>query len=174
MIARYVQKGESIDYRPAAAVAAGDVIVLETLIGIARLDIAANTLGSLAVAGVFDAPKATGAVTAGSAVYWDAANSQVTTASIGNPYLGKAILAVGETDETARFLLNAPMEKTESAESSAGDAIADLTDNSGGTAADIIPAIVDADCQTAVASLAAKTNAILSALRTAGIIAAGE
>ena len=47
MLARYVQKGDSIDYRPTTAVAAGDIIVIADLIGIARLDIEANTLGSL-------------------------------------------------------------------------------------------------------------------------------
>ena len=58
MLARYVQKGDSIDYRPDTAVAAGDVIVIADLIGIARLDIEAHTLGSLAVVGVFDITKA--------------------------------------------------------------------------------------------------------------------
>ena len=39
MLARYVQKGDAIDYRPAEAVAAGDVVIIADLIGIARLDI---------------------------------------------------------------------------------------------------------------------------------------
>lgn len=108
MTARYVQKGEAIDYRPANAVAAGDVIVLGTLVGIARLDIEANTLGSLAVVGCFEAPKATGAITAGAAVYWDATNKQVTTTAAGKPYLGKAVAAAASSDETVQFLLNAP------------------------------------------------------------------
>ena len=54
MLARYVQKGDAIDYRPTEAVAAGDVVIIADLIGIARLDIEAGTLGSLAVVGVFD------------------------------------------------------------------------------------------------------------------------
>ncbi len=112
MIARYVQKGEAVDYRPENAVSAGDVIVLGNLIGIARLDIGAGTLGSLAVVGVFDAPKATGAITAGAAVYWDATNHQVTTTATDNPYLGKAILAAESADESVRFLLNAPFTAT--------------------------------------------------------------
>ena len=49
---RYVQKGEAVDYRPTEAVAAGDVIVQGSLVGVARLDIEAGTLGSLAVVGV--------------------------------------------------------------------------------------------------------------------------
>ena len=72
MLARYVQKGDAIDYRPAEAVAAGDVVIIADLIGIARLDIEAGTLGSLAVVGVFDVVKADGAIPSGSTVYWDA------------------------------------------------------------------------------------------------------
>jgi Uncharacterized conserved protein len=108
MYARYVQKGESIDYRPAAAVAAGDIVVQDNLVGIARLDIAADMLGSLAVVGVFEAPKAAGAIAAGAAVYWDVTNHAVTTVAAGNPYLGKAVLAAESADELARVLLNAP------------------------------------------------------------------
>ena len=57
MLARYVQKGDSIDYRPTAAVAAGSVIVIADLVGVARLDIEAHTLGSLAVVGVLISSK---------------------------------------------------------------------------------------------------------------------
>jgi len=115
MIARFIQDGKAIDYRPTEAVAAGDIVVQGTLIGIARLDIAANTLGSLALSGVFDAPKATGAITVGAAVYWDAANFNVTMTAAGNPYLGKALLAAASADETVRFILNAPFVATAAA-----------------------------------------------------------
>ena len=81
MLARYVQKGDAIDYRPAEAVAAGDVVIIADLIGIARLDIEANTLGSLAVVGVFDVVKADGAIPSGSTVYWDAGAKKATTAT---------------------------------------------------------------------------------------------
>ena len=116
MFARYVQKGDSIDHRPSEAVAAGDVIVVANLIGVARLDIAANTLGSLAVVGVFDVVKAAGSIAAGAAVYWDAANHAATTVAAGNPYLGKAIAAAESADELARVLLNAPFVATAAVE----------------------------------------------------------
>ena len=51
------------------------------------------------------------------------------------------------------------------------DAIADLVDNSGGTANDTIAAVTgDASVVDAIADLAAKVNAILAALRVASII----
>ena len=83
MLARFVQKGESIDYRPDTPVAAGDVVVQDNLVGIARLDIPAGTLGSLAVVGVFDVEKDSSAVAAGNAVYWNAEAKKATTAKTG-------------------------------------------------------------------------------------------
>ena len=167
MLARFVQKGESIDYRPDTPVAAGDVVVQDNLVGIARLDIPAGTLGSLAVVGVFDVEKDSSAVAAGNAVYWDADAKKATTAKTGNQYLGKAILDADASGETVRVLLNAVSDFVASIASAA--AIADLVDNSGGTASDTVP-VSDAGSRDAVASLTAKVNAILSALRAAGII----
>ena len=167
MLARFVQKGESIDYRPDTPVAAGDVVVQDNLVGIARLDIPAGTLGSLAVVGVFDIAKDSSAVAAGNAVYWDAEAKKATTAKTGNQYLGKAILDADASGETVRVLLNAVSDFVASIASAA--AIADLADNSGGTASDTVP-VSDAGSRDAVASLTAKVNAILSALRAAGII----
>ena len=167
MLARFVQKGESIDYRPDTPVAAGDVVVQDNLVGIARLDIPAGTLGSLAVVGVFDVEKDSSAVAAGNAVYWNAEAKKATTAKTGNQYLGKAILDADASGETVRVLLNAVSDFVASIASAA--AIADLTDNSGGTASDTVP-VSDAGSRDAVASLTAKVNAILSALRAAGII----
>ena len=63
--ATFVQDGSSIDYTPSADVAAGDVVVQNDLVGIAKQPIAANALGALAVAGVFEVPKATGALSGG-------------------------------------------------------------------------------------------------------------
>ena len=72
MQATYVQKGHQIDYTPSSAVVAGQVIVLGNTVGIANVPIAASALGALTVEGLFDVAKATGAITVGAAVYWDA------------------------------------------------------------------------------------------------------
>ena len=63
-MARFIHEGNSIDYTPGSDTAAGAVVVQGDLIGVAARDIKANKLGALAVAGVFDFPKATGASTA--------------------------------------------------------------------------------------------------------------
>ena len=169
MLARYVQKGDSIDYRPTTAVAAGSVIVIADLVGIARLDIEANTLGSLAVVGVFDIVKAAGQIPSGSTVYWDAGAQKATLVSGSNHYLGKAISSAADGDETVRVLLNAPYSLATTFV--AGDPITDLIDNSGGVAAQTIAEIKECECKDAVASLVKKTNEILTALRAVGIIA---
>jgi len=168
MLARFVQKGESIDYRAETPVAAGDVIVQDNLAGIARLDIPEGKLGSLAVVGVFDIVKDDSVVTAGNAIYWNAGAKKATIAKTGSQYLGKAILDADASGETVRVLLNASCDYVSSQGSAA--AIADLTDESGGTPSDIVP-VSDAGSRDAVASLTAKVNAILSVLRSANIIA---
>jgi len=106
--AQFIHDGKSIDYTPGADVAAGDVVVQNDLLGVAKLDIAANTLGALAVTGVFDVPKATGAGTAigaGAKVYWNATAKQATTTATGNKYLGKTVNAAVDADATVRVRL---------------------------------------------------------------------
>ena len=72
MKARYVQRGDAIDYTPMEDVAAGDVVVLSgKLVGVAKLDIKAGELGALALVGVYEFAKAEGiAFAAGMEVGW--------------------------------------------------------------------------------------------------------
>ena len=108
IVAKKVSDGSTIDYTPAAAVAAGDVVVQGKLVGIALTDIAAGALGALAVVGVFDLPKASATeFTAGASVYWDATNKlAVTTDGEGaNALVGKAVTAAGNGVTAVRVLL---------------------------------------------------------------------
>ena len=107
MGARFVQEGSTIDYTPAADVAVGAVVVQSELVGIASHAIPANRLGALAVSGIFDLPKATGAGTAigaGVNVYWDVAEAVAKTdAEAGaNKHIGKTTRAAADADETVR------------------------------------------------------------------------
>ena len=126
MTATFIHRGDAIDYTPEAAVSAGDVVVQGDIVGVAKLDIKAGALGALAVSGVFDVPKPTGtntAISAGAKVYWDAENKiavdadgYATASGTGTasdmgydetlPYLGKAVQAAGDDDETVRVLLS--------------------------------------------------------------------
>ena len=94
---RFRQEGTKIDHTPSSALAAGDVVVQTSLVGVTPAGIAANALGSLQVAGVVDMVKITGAISAGVAVYWDAdanplggvaGSGAVTATSSGNTFVG--------------------------------------------------------------------------------------
>ncbi|MBI1375810.1 MAG: DUF2190 family protein [Phycisphaera sp.] len=109
MIATFVQDGEAIDYTPATDVAAGDVVVQEDLIGVAKLDIPAGTRGALHVTGVFNLPKEVGGgkdIAAGKQVYWKTPENVVVKTAGGNKLLGKTVAAVGDNDATVRVRLS--------------------------------------------------------------------
>ena len=200
MLAKYVQREHSIDYTPEADVAAGDVVIIGDLVGIAKLDIKAGELGALALVGVFDIPKATGegtAIAVGTIVFWDAENSQVTTTAGDNKYLGKTIIASTDDDAHARVVINVSRDVPISATDAITDPAAtaeDIDDQSGGTANSThqLAAVADtsgADQSSAInnnfATVGAEYNAlkddveanngkidsILAALRTLGLIA---
>lgn len=109
--AQFIQEGSAIDYTPGADVAAGIVVVLSDLVGVTKRDIKANTLGALAVMGVFDIAKEGGVgvtFSIGDKVYWDDANDfAVATDGAGaNKLLGKAVLAAADADTTVRVRLS--------------------------------------------------------------------
>ena len=95
----YVQQGAAFHYTPATGVAAGEAVVVGSIVGVASSPIAANELGSLNVEGVFAIDKPTGAGTAyaqGSKV--SLFNGQAVTGATGTAmgYVAKAA-AVGDT-----------------------------------------------------------------------------
>jgi predicted RecA/RadA family phage recombinase len=105
----FVQEGAFIDHTPASNLAAGAVVVQGDLVGVAKTPIAANTLGALAVEGVFDFPKASGASTAiaiGVSVYWNAGTQVATTTSSGNKLIGKTVRAAVDADTTVRVRMS--------------------------------------------------------------------
>ena len=100
----FVHEGDAIPYTPVAAVDAGDIVVLETIVGIARTPIAAGALGSLAVEGVFDVPAAAEIITQGEWLYWDALNNCATTTDTTLP-MGFAVDTIAADDLIVRVYL---------------------------------------------------------------------
>lgn len=122
-MATYVQSGCNIDYTPTTAKTAGDVVVQNGLLGVVQTDIAANVKGSLTVEGVFRFTKATGAMTIGQIVYFDAANNRVSTdPAVGVP-AGKVITAKESADTTVDVAIN----ETDGGSQVAGVAVAAST-----------------------------------------------
>jgi predicted RecA/RadA family phage recombinase len=104
-MASYVQDGKLLDHTPGSAVAAGEVVVIGSLVAVAPRAIAANTLGALAVEGVWSMPCASGATGAqGSAINWYA-TSGVAHASTGVA-AGKLAKARAAADTTVDVLIN--------------------------------------------------------------------
>lgn len=99
----------SIDYTPTANVVAGEVVVQGDLVGVATRAISANTPGALAVGGVFDFAKATGAGTAlaiGAIVFWNNTTKVATTTAAGNKQIGKVVRAAADADARVRVRMS--------------------------------------------------------------------
>ncbi len=113
-----VQTGNRILYtNTGAAITSGSVVVLVSgssgILGIAVTDIAATTgTGQVSLGGypegVFSLAKKSGDVfTALQAVYWDSANSRLTTSSSGtNTLAGRVTQAYASAATTANLILN--------------------------------------------------------------------
>lgn len=101
-----------VDHTPAAAVAGGDVVVINGKACIAHVPIPAAERGSLSIGNaVYRVAKSTDAGTAAgqfASIYWDAANGVATTQAQGNTYLGMALAAAVDADTT--FLVWVPVE----------------------------------------------------------------
>lgn len=107
MTTKYIQPGSVIDHTPAGAVAAGAVVVMSTLVGVALVAIAANATGSVQIDGVFELNKlSTDVIAQGDVVYWDPTPGEITTTASTNTLAGKAIAAAGNGVLTVKVKLN--------------------------------------------------------------------
>lgn len=102
----FVQDGDVLTLTAPYAVASGGGALVGTLFGVATSTVANAAQGEFATTGVFDLPKASGAITQGAKVYWDNTNKVVTTTASGNSLIGAAIAAAVSGDATARVRLN--------------------------------------------------------------------
>ena len=108
MTNKYVMSGDVIDYPAGSAVAVGAVVLIGVRIGVALAAIAAGTSGVLAVKGIFTIAKlSTDVVAVGAALYWDNANSRLTTTASGNTLAGYATKAAGSGVTTVEININA-------------------------------------------------------------------
>lgn len=104
----FVQIGDVLDYTPGAPVASGAVVVIGARIGIAVGAIAAGETGALRVKGVVELAKlGTDTPAQGALLYWDAANTRLTTTASGNVLAGYAAKAAGNGATTVWLHLNA-------------------------------------------------------------------
>lgn len=98
MTTKYVQPGEVIDWTNAtgSAVAAGAVVAIGNILGVALVAIANGSTGSVQITGVFTVPKVSGAViAAGESLTWDvsagAFDDNLATPATGDITVGAAV-----------------------------------------------------------------------------------
>jgi len=107
MLAKFIQDGDVIDYRPTVDTPAGTVVVREDLIGVTKRSILAGELGVLHLTGVFELPKETGnnrAIAFGKRVFWHEPSGQVRRHG-GGGGLGHAAQETDDDDPTIRVRL---------------------------------------------------------------------
>lgn len=178
--------GEVFDYTiPASTtIASGDPVLIGDVLGIAVTG--SSTEGdviAVQVEGVFEITKrahaSTAAIAQGAKVYWDVSASKIDNTPNGgtNKAIGVAYKAAASTDTTVQVSL-------EPSVTGQAAVVAPLTDNSTGSATGTLAAITSSTpadlaavgaqlviIKNAIASLAAKQAAVLTALKDAGIMA---
>jgi len=108
MTTKFVQPGEVIDYTAGANKTAGQPVLIGIKLGVCIGDIANGSTGPVAMTGVYTVTKlGTDVVAQGAALYWDSANSRLTTTSAGNTLAGYAFAAAGNGATTVNIKLNA-------------------------------------------------------------------
>lgn len=103
ILGKYIQPGESIDYMNTGEdLKAGQVVKLSDRCGIAMTDIAKNTVGAVAVVGVFELPKeAVKTFDVGAAAYYKD-DVGVTSDKSGSTAIGFAVEKANATDSTVK------------------------------------------------------------------------
>jgi len=97
----YKGVGDQISYTPSGAdVAAGDVIVVGDLVGVAKTDIADGVEGILDLVGEFEVLMAAVTIVAGTKAYWDAANDVVTNVAGSLKQMGYFMEAKADTEDS--------------------------------------------------------------------------
>jgi predicted RecA/RadA family phage recombinase len=176
-VRNFVQPGETLEVTaPTGGVSSGDVVVIGALVGVAAADAAEGAPVNVQTCGVFDVPKTSAQAWAvGDRIYWNASTSKAENLPAAGLFMGLAVAAAANPSATGRVSLGCGPELAEGAQA----AIADLTMGTNITAATANGSLEDSaatnpsdtNFNNNMKELGAKVNAILAALRTAGIVA---
>lgn len=156
-------------------ITAGQLIFVGSLVGIAVTGGTAGEVIAVNLHGVYELAKATGAITQGQKVYYDESESKITTTADGNLFVGNAYVAAGSSDATA-FVIIGYLESTGVAEEIAAIGTPTAFTAIGGTFADLAAAqtavsTLKTETKTAVNALETKLDAVIAALKAAGLMA---
>lgn len=101
----YIQNGDSIDVNIASAITSGQLVTVGELVGVAQNTTATGIDNVIAICGVYEVPKATGAITFGAKLYHDTATGNVTTTAGSLKLAGYAVSAQLSGDATVKLKL---------------------------------------------------------------------
>ncbi|WP_320728287.1 DUF2190 family protein [Enterobacter ludwigii] len=107
MSKNYVQDGKNVEWvnGTGKAVASGDLVVQENLVGVAHADIPDGSVGILHTTGVFSLPKEAEALTQGKLVYVKADTATLTATKSGNTLVGTVWAAAEAGDPSVSVRL---------------------------------------------------------------------
>jgi predicted RecA/RadA family phage recombinase len=105
-VKNFVQDGNIVTLAAPVTVASGAGLLVGTLFGVAAYDALVGADVEVAVTGVYNLPKAVGALTQGQKIYWDNTAKNVTGTVGTNTFIGCAVLPAASGDATARIRLN--------------------------------------------------------------------
>lgn len=161
----FIQAGKRMSYTNAtiAKILSGAGIVIGGKLYVAYGDIEVGADGELAAEGVFELAKGAGAISQGDSLYWDESEAELTKTAEGNVFAGVAWKAADSGDATVIVKLGDVGDVGIAAVVAAASFAAVAT---GGTP-DCSAAAID----TVIGTVQTKINAILTALKNAGLMA---
>ncbi|MEO0653050.1 MAG: DUF2190 family protein [Planctomycetota bacterium] len=106
MTKTYKAPGDSIPFVASGTLAGGTPIKQSALFGVVHSDVLSGETGVLVVDGVHELPcNPANVIAVGNTLYWDNANSRLTTTASGNTAVAKAASASGASVPTVEALL---------------------------------------------------------------------
>jgi predicted RecA/RadA family phage recombinase len=172
----FVCKGEKIPVLVAGAdVVSGAIYLLGSKVCVVENGAVIGEIATLVNEGVFTLAKATGAVTIGQKLYYDATNLNITTVAAANTLAGYAFEAAASGDTTVNIVLT---DNTQQAQSTVIAALGTTTNLTAIAAsyADLAAArtsvnTLAGEVEARLDAIDAKIDATLAALKAAGLMA---
>lgn len=142
----YICEGERIQVTaPSGGITSGNVVLVGAKVTVAITSAIEGKIAVCQTEGVFELPKATGAITKGDALYFDESENELTKTSTGNALAGYAFTSALSGDTTVQISLCCGVASV------AGTVAASTASTTGGVVADL--------------------NLVIAALKAAGIMA---
>ncbi|MBQ4824153.1 DUF2190 family protein [Leisingera sp. HS039] len=102
----YVQPGNVLTFTASEAVSAGQGVLQGSLFGVACTSAETGEQFEAQLTGVFELPKASGALSQGAKAYWSDANQQISGTATGNALIGAIAEDAQDAAELVRVRLN--------------------------------------------------------------------